>query len=136
MPHTTNRDAFLRCDATQPFFRLYTLLVALELALKDRSASFADSHDLDALAKRAAAAGWTSDLQAVLTTFEQSLSKLRCTLKTGTGGGINPKIYPGLRYLRLAKDGFIDGSDEAIVAQALSDAQTLVSELKKLGVIL
>ena len=130
MPHTTNRTAFLQCDATEPLFRLYTLLVAVELALKDHTGAFGHAHDIDALALPLV----SSNLQGVLNALEGTLKKLRCTHKNGTGVHTNLKKYPDLRYLRLTKDGFADGSHEADIMAALADAKQLVNELKLAGV--
>ena len=51
--HSINRKAFANCDTTQPFFRLYTLLVAIELALKDGAPKHQKGHDLEVLARAA-----------------------------------------------------------------------------------
>lgn len=47
--HSTNQRAFRDGDMNEPFFRLYTLLVAIEIALKDRLPQFTHGHDLSTL---------------------------------------------------------------------------------------
>jgi hypothetical protein len=135
MPHSTNRTAFLSCSASDPLLRLYTLLIALELTLKDHIGLFSDGHDLDALVQRMVPPP-AGDLQAALGTFERSLGKLRCTSKGGGGVLVNSKVYPGIRYLRFVKDGFTDGSPDADVEQTLADANQLMVELRRVGVSL
>jgi hypothetical protein len=138
MPHTTNRKAFGRRDerdgrdGDEPLLRLYTLLVALELTLKDRAGSYPLSHDIDALVQPLITPE-AANLQATLNAFMGSLSALRCTFN-GQDAPVHPKKYPGLRYLRFAKDGFAGGSRDAAVMQALRDAEQLVDELKRIGI--
>lgn len=76
-----------------------------------------------------------ANLQAALNAFEGSLKALCCTYK-GNNAPIDPKNYPGLRYLRSAKDGFAGGSPDADVLQALNDAEQLVDELKRIGIVI
>lgn len=96
MPHSTNRAAFLSCNVSDPLLRLYTLLIAVELALKDHLGLFRDGHDIDALVNRMVPPP-ASNLQAAVSTFENSLNKLRCPWKDGSGVPVNSKGYPGLR---------------------------------------
>ena len=135
MPHTTNRRAFRDADATEPLFRLYTLLVATELALKDALGQYSLTHDFEKLAKQHFGAAISSTLDAQLATLQKSLSALICTFK-GVGAPLDPAKYPGLRYLRLDADGSVGGTADADVVQALADATQLVEELRMIGVTL
>ncbi|MDI1447232.1 hypothetical protein [Polyangium sp. 6x1] len=135
MPHTTNRRAFRDADVSEPLFRLYTLLVATELALKDALGTYAMTHDLESLAKQHLGAGLSSALEAQLTALQTSLGALVCTHR-GVQSPVDPTKYPGLRYLQLHADGFAGGSQTADVVQALNDAMVLIEELRLAGVIL
>jgi len=132
MPHVTNRAAFRDCDATDPCFRLYTLLVAIELALKDALVTFPNGHDLARLVSQGMPS-IPSGLQAQLTSLDSSLRLLICTDR-GSAIPLNPAKYPGIRYLRHANDGHVGGTQNADVIQALRDAKQLVTELRSAGV--
>jgi hypothetical protein len=132
VPHATNRAAFRDANASEPLFRLYTLLVAAELALKDAAGAYPHKHDLSLLA--ALHFGTVpSGLSAQLTALDKALGALACTFHNAPAP-VDPKQYRGLRYLRLARDGFIGGSTDADVNQALADARAFVAELGKAGV--
>jgi hypothetical protein len=132
--HATNQRAFRDCDSKEPFFRLYTLLVATEIAMKNRLPTFEHGHDLASLIPKAVT-GMSAGLQAQLTSLDAALRALICTHR-GARSGLNPTQYPGLRYLRHEKDGFVGDSSEAAIAQALRDAEQLVEELRRVGVTL
>jgi hypothetical protein len=135
MGHAINRRAFRDADVTEPFFRLYTLLVAVELALKDAIGTHPMTHDLDALVKQHLGANTSSSLEAQLTTLQLSLSALVCTVK-GTQASVRANKYPDLRYLQHSADGFANGSTSADVSAALADTHGLITELAMCGVVL
>src|SRR4051812_19389412 len=120
MPHTTNRNAFRDCNVTQPFFRLYTYLVAIELTLKDLLPAFVGNHDIEQLAQRNFSS-MPSGLQAQLVTVFSSLRVLACTAPDGTRATVRPNKYPDLRYLRHEQDGFVGDSKSSDIEQALKD---------------
>lgn len=132
--HDTNRKAFYGCATAEPLLQLYTMLIAIELALKDRSGSFGGGHDLQKLATSLLSEPSGSNLQAVLTTFTQSLTKLRCTTVQNQGANVSAVQYPHVRYLRFKKDGFMDGSPEEDVQHALDTAREFAKELRRAGV--
>ena len=132
--HSTNQRAFRDGDINEPFYRLYTLLVAIEIALKDRLPHFAHGHELAALVPQVIPLV-PSGLQSQLTALDTSLRALICTFH-GARVQVNPAVYPGIRYLRHVKDGFAGDSSDADIAQALSDCRQLVEELKLAGVTL
>jgi hypothetical protein len=132
VPHTTNRAAFRDCDASNPCFRLYTLLVAIEFALKDSLATFPNGHDLTKLVPQVVTE-MPNGLQAQLTSLDGSLRLLICTYK-GSPVPVTAANYPTMRYLRHASDGHMGQTKDADIVQALNDAQQLLIELKRAGV--
>jgi hypothetical protein len=130
--HATNLRAFRDCDVSEPFFRLYTLLVAVELALKDHAAQHTPGHDLHALTQRALMQ-IPASVDAQLTALTQSLSKLACTSRQGARVTINSAKYPDLRYIRLDADFPGDCSCQD-VQDTLNIAHQLVKELAAAGV--
>jgi hypothetical protein len=132
VPHTTNRSAFRDCDASEPSFRLYTLLVAIELALKDKISPFRSGHDLHRLAGFAVTP-MSPGLSTQLTGLTACLGVLLCTSLQGLQVPIDPANYPGLRYIRHDRD-FPGASSETSVKQALDTARQLVQELRLAGV--
>lgn len=134
--HTTNIKAFLQVDSNESFLRLYTLLVAAELALKDASGKYPMKHDFQLLAENFWGGGnIPSGVQSVLTSLYAALAALRCTFN-GSDAPIRPEMYPGIRYIRLARDGFVNGTADGAVQAANQLAQDLVRELKAAGVAL
>lgn len=134
MPHTTNIRAFRDADVGVPVFRLYTLLVAAELRLKDATARYLHTHDLDVLVNNVFRAGVPAALQSTLTNLQNTLAVLHCTRK-GASVPVDPAVYPGLRYTRFQVDGFADpGSPDADVQRALQAANDFVAELRNAGV--
>jgi len=132
VPHTTNQAAFRDCDANNPCFRLYTLLVAIEFALNDALATFPHGHDLARLVPQVVTT-MPSGLQAQLTSLDGALRSLVCTFR-GRPAPVDPANYPGIRYLRHANDGHVGHTTDADVVQALNDARQLVNELRSAGV--
>lgn len=128
MPHTINRCAFRDCDASEPSFRLYTLLVAIELALKDRLSPYKSGHDLHRLAGFAVSP-MPAGLSAQLTGLTACLGSLLCTSLQGTQVPVDPANYPVIRYVRHDKD-FPGSTTENLVQQALAAARQLVQELR------
>lgn len=129
--HIRNRTAFRDCDATSPLFRLYSLLIATELALKDHLSAYTGNHDLQLLAGRAFSP-MPSGLSAQLTALSQQLGRLNCTSTAGVAVPINPQIYPGLRYLRHDAD-YAGGASDSEITQALRGAEALARELAIAG---
>jgi hypothetical protein len=130
--HATNQRAFRDCDVSEPFFRLYTLIVAMELAVKNKMTTFAHGHDFSMLIPQALPT-LPSGLQSQLTVLDASLRVLICTFH-GSRAPVNPAFYPGIRYLRHEKDGFTGDSSDASILQALRDAEQLANELKRAGI--
>lgn len=134
--HATNIKAFLQADSNEPLLRLYTLLVASELALKDASGKYPMKHDFQLLAENFWGGGNVpGGVQSVLTSLHAALGALRCTLN-GNDAPVSPEKYPGIRYIRLARDGFANGTADGAVQAANVLAQDLVRELKAAGVAL
>jgi hypothetical protein len=132
--HTTNLRAFRDCDAQEPFFRLYTLLVAVELVLKDRAPAHSGGHDLQRLAQRALTP-IPAGLSVQLTALAKSLGVLVCTSLKGSRVPLDPAKFPELRYLRHEAD-FPGDTKSTEIIDALNAAQQLVKELKLAGVSL
>jgi hypothetical protein len=132
VPHTINRSAFRDCDTSEPFFRLYTLLVAIELALKDQLSQFQSGHDLHRLAGFVVVP-MPPGLSAQLTGLTACLGLLFCTSQQGLQVPVDSAKYPGLRYIRHDRD-FPGATNEANVKQALDAARQLVQELRLAGV--
>ena len=130
--HTTNQRAFRDCDVSVPFLRLYTLLVAVELALKDRAPAHGSGHDLQKLA-HLAGIQMSPGLSAQLTALARSMGVLVCTSQQGTRTPVNSASYPGLRYLRHEAD-FPGDSKPADIGGALNAARQLIDELRLVGV--
>ena len=134
MGHGTNLRAFRDCDAREPFFRLYTLLVAIEIVLKDHAPSHVGGHDLQRLA-HAALTNVPAGLSVQITTLSRCLALLACTSLNGKAAPINPTKYPAIRYLRHEAD-FPGETKPVDIAAALNAARQVVEELKLVGVIL
>jgi hypothetical protein len=106
--------------------------VAIELALKNASPTFDHGHDLSILINKVVPAP-SSGLQAQLTTLQRALGALICTNR-GARTPVNPAMYTGIRYVRHEKDGFVGDTTEALLKQALADAEQLIAELRRSGV--
>ena len=136
LPHSTNTRAFLYADTNEPLFRLYTLLVASELALKDACQKYPMKHDLQLLCDTLWTGGTVpTGVQSVLTSLHVALGALRCTFN-GADAPVKPDIYPGVRYVRLSRDGFLNGTPDGNVQAANQLAKDFVQELKAAGVSL
>jgi len=133
--HVTNRKAFRDADVNEPLFRLYTLLVATELTIKDSLNSYPHSHDLRSLIETHIGSQLPAGLAAQLTALERALSALRCTHK-GSSSPVLPTVYPGIRYVRLERDGFQGETRDQQVADALLHALGLIRELATNGIVL
>ncbi len=132
MPHDTNRKAFASLDNKATFLRLYSLLVAVELSLKDKAGQYPMSHDLDALAQQALGT-ISAALQATLTNLTKAIGGLQCTYK-GQGAPVSPAIYPGIRYVRHQADWGGSGTSDQDLEHALRQANAFVEELRRSGV--
>ena len=131
--HLTNIKAFVNADANEPLFRLYAWLCAVEIAMKDAANSYPLSHDLQSLAGNVFGPGTIpAGVQAALTQLTSALSTLLCTFN-GQSSPVYPPKYPGIRYLRLQKDGFVPGTTDADVVAAMQHAEDLVDELRRSG---
>lgn len=132
--HRINRKIFFDVDASQPLLRLYARLVALELTLKDYdSANRAKEHDVVGMVGKLTGLPDISSLSALATALNTALQVLRCTLKSGAVGPVNPKIYPGLRYLRHEAD-FPGETKDADLEKAIQALDALWKELQRQGV--
>lgn len=132
MAHATNIRAFRDCNSAEPFFRLYTLLVAIELALKDVCTPHVGGHDLHRIVQRAFPAV-SAGLSAQLTTLQRTLGILVCTDLRGSRSSVDPTKYPDLRYLRHEVD-YPGDSKPTDILDALDAARQVVRELKTAGV--
>jgi hypothetical protein len=103
MAHKYPRNAFLTVGnghGNHVLVRLYSVLVAMELALKD--------------ANRAIAGTWSSghDVPTMMSAYDAALggslgvalSQLRCTDKFGNTAPVATSNYPHIRYLRHETD--------------------------------
>jgi hypothetical protein len=129
--HQTNLRVFARADGTHSIMRLYTTLVALELALKniDRG-NYSLLHDVCAMATSFAS---NSSVTAAATTLHGDLQALSCSDRRGLAARIRSDKYPDIRYVRTDSDFDPPATAEADLARAVASAETLVAELRKEG---
>jgi hypothetical protein len=134
MQHSINRAAFRDAAISRPFFRLYTLLVSIEIALKDAIRPWRPGHDLDGLLHLAITDPLRqAAVRSAATTLWRCIAQLKCTARDGSTVRVNPSQYPDLRYVRHIQD-FPDGSIDSNITTALNAATQLLEELKRAGV--
>jgi hypothetical protein len=106
MPHTTNIHDFQSFRGSE-LVESYLLLIAIELALKDRGAKAADNHDvpdlLASLSKFSNIANSrkvSGELNSFIAQLRTALSAIWCTGPDGSPQRVPSKSYPYLRYCR------------------------------------
>ncbi len=130
MPHKYPRNAFLTVGTghgNHVLVRLYSVLVAMELAFKDNShadtGSWTSGHNVPSM---------MSAVDAALgTRLGNALGQLRCTALDGNAASVSASVYPHIRYLRHETDfppPHISSSDGDI-------EETLAIAIQCLGVI-
>ncbi len=101
MPHSYNHKAFdVGRTSTSGLLSLYCSLVLIELALKDRAASWMRGHLLAQWLTNEADAGLTS----LTLQLSSNLAQMKCTDRSGGSSGINLDAYPDIRYFRHESD--------------------------------
>lgn len=135
MPHLYPRQAFLLSSnnpGQSDLAGLYSILVAIELALKDEiqisSGNWTAGHDIPSLLAPHDA--------SLSTQLFAALSNLRCTARDGSNAPVNPAIYPGIRYLRHQSDFPAETfTDDAAVQDAYNISLQCANLLKKSGIL-
>lgn len=136
MAHKYPRNAFLTLGTGhgQPTIaRLYAVLVAMELALKDAaravSGNWTSGHDVPTMMSKFDA--------ALGTTLGNALSQLRCTDQNGNCASVLSKTYPHIRYLRHETDfpPPPDSSSDGDVETALNIAIQCLDIIKAAGLL-
>ncbi len=127
MPHLYNRNAFRIRIAANPLLDLYSALVVLELALKDRMIIWVSGHDVADFVSRA---GESALAQRLRTT----LASLWCTDRQGNEARVAPDRYPDLRYLRHETDfaGKTTNAELHAVLTIVRDIETVLTRKGKL----
>jgi hypothetical protein len=130
--HLTNRRAFAEIDSREPFVKLYSKLVALELTLKDHDpANFLKQHDVCDMATTTFSG--SSGVAAAAATLSGDLATLWCSDRYGQPSQVRSSKYPDLRYVRTASDFPHPSSTQAEITVALGALDVLVEELRKEG---
>jgi hypothetical protein len=130
MPHSYNRTAFaVGRAAASELVSLYSFLISIELALKDRAASWMQGHFLAQWLTGEADPGLTSLTQQLAS----ALNLLKCTDRSGGSSGIRLDAYPDLRYLRHESD-FPGESSTAQLQTCLTLVRDIETVLKGKGI--
>ena len=131
MPPHFNRLAFeAGRTAGSPLLALYSVLVILELALKDGKTPWPKGHLVQQWLGELNDAGLT----AMTYQLANELQSLTCTDRSGGEAPVALDRYPDLRYLRHETD-YPGKSTDANIAQALAVAEQIRGLLQQRGVL-
>lgn len=136
MPHKYPRNAFLIVGSghgNHVLVRLYSVLVAMELALKDKnhaaSGNWMSGHNVPAM---------MSAVDAALgATLGNALGHLWCTNVSGNAASVLANIYPHIRYLRHETDfpPPLDSSTDDDITATLDIAIQCLGVIKAAGLL-
>ena len=130
MPHTVNRKAFLAASICgHPLLTAYGMLVATELALKDKSGHWKKKHDIPQMLADLGDPGITG----LVSQLRADLSSIPCTNLDGLPDMTRPQVYPDLRYARCAND-HTGGTTDTDIQKVVKTVSDIIIQLRKKGI--
>lgn len=134
-------------EMNAPLIRLYDLLVATELALKDSLPQWEKGHKIRDLVGKVHSNPirvdtrtdqTAPDLQAgiisLVAQVNDKMKNLNCTARDGSSASVDPDNYPGIRYVHFKTDFPADGTDDTQINNILDIVKDLHTELRKEGI--
>lgn len=132
MPHAYNQRIFAGPDLTSPVLTMYLSLVAIELALKNRTAAnWANGHDFVLMV----AGLGNAALNGLAAQAKTALEALWCEKKSGGSEKVSARSYPVIRYIRHHTDHGTAASMEAEIEAARAAVAALRAELGRQKVL-
>lgn len=130
MPHTVNRNAFLAARGCgHPLLAAYGLLVATELALKDKDRVWNMRHNVPQML-----VGYNDPgLTALGTALSVALNAIPCTNLDESQGTIPASNYPYLRYACHASD-YTGGTTDTHLQSLVQTVEDIILQLRANGV--
>jgi len=142
--HTINIQAYMsagKSPENEPLVRLYCLLVATEISLKDLLPSWLIGHNIEDLLQKACDAKDAestppvnrSCINSLVIQLNSELVKLSCTGKEGVAKFIKPSNYPEIRYVHFSLDFPESNTDNTVINGIITIVNDIHTEMQKQG---